>query len=289
MPQRALVLGAGGHAAIAWELGMLVGLAECGIDVRDADLIVGTSGGAVVGAMITGGVTLEQLFNRQIDPDLQTRESAPRVDMVQWRTDLMRAREGAGTPTAFLQRIGAIAIAAATPPESKRRAVMAARLGVDGWPVQKLAVVAVDAESGERRVFDNTAPVHIVDAVAASSAVPGIYPTVTIDGRHYMDGGIYSLENADLAAGFARVLILSLPPRAQSLAVSPLDEAIATLKSGGAAVESIHPDEAALAAFALVGWNVLDPAVREPAARAGRAQAHAAAERVRALWSAGAA
>ena len=80
MGQRALVLGAGGHAATAWELGVITGMADVGVDVRDADLIVGTSAGARVGVQVRSHLTLEELFQRQVDPHLQTKEPAPPVD-----------------------------------------------------------------------------------------------------------------------------------------------------------------------------------------------------------------
>jgi NTE family protein len=95
---------------------------------------------------------------------------------------------------------------------------------------------------------------------------------VTIDGRRYMDGGVYSIDNADLAAGCDEVLILTMPARQPALTIASLESAVETLKQRGATVRVVHPDAPSLAAFASVGGNVLDPAVRAPAARAGREQ-----------------
>ncbi len=285
MTRRALVLGAGGVGAIAWESGLITGMAQAGIDVRHADLFVGTSAGSVVAAQVTSGFALEDLFQQQVDPHLQVKELAPPADFNQLKTEIVRAREGSHGATEILQRVGALALAARTVSESDRRTVIAARLPVHTWPEAGLLVVAVDAESGERHVFDRTIGVSLVDAVAASCAVPGTWPAVTIGRHRYIDGGVYSADNADLAIGYDRVLILALPPRVPSLAVVPLDAALETLDSSGARVQVVRPDEATEAAFASVGGNLLDPSVRERAARAGLEQGRkVAARRVASLW-----
>lgn len=270
--RRALVLGAGGHAAIAWGIGVLAGMADEGRDARGADVIVGTSAGAIVGVQVTSGLTLEELYQRQEDPRLQAQESAPSVNFTIWRAEFMRAKEGPGDAIATLKRFGELALRTPTDAAKARREMMAARLPVHTWPDRRLLIVAVDAESGERRAFDRASGADPLDAVLASSAVPGIWPAVAIGGRRYMDGGVYSIDNADLAAGCDDVLIVTLPARVPPLCVSSLDSAVAALKHAGAHVEVIHPDEAAQAAFASVGGNLLDPAVRGPAVRAGREQ-----------------
>jgi NTE family protein len=109
----------------------------------------------------------------------------------------------------------------------------------------------VDTASGERKVFDGTAGVGLIDAAAASCAVPGVWPPVTIAGSRYMDGGVYSNENADLAAGFDVALIV-----APTVRVSPpitLDMEVAELKRGGTVVAVIPQDEATAAAVAQTG------------------------------------
>lgn len=277
MGKRALVLGAGGHAATAWELGVITGMADAGLDGRDADIIVGTSAGARVGVLIAGDSTLEDLFQRQVDPHLQTKESAPSLDFTRWRTDFMRVKEGPGDATAVLKRFGALALQTPLDLQEARRNMIAAALPSHTWPERRLLIVAVDVETGERRAFDRTSGVDLVDAVAASGAVPGIWPPVALRGPRYMDGGVYSIDNADLAVGCDHVLILTLPSRVPPLCVQSLDIAIDQLSRGGAHVDVIHPNEASQAAFASVGGNLLDPSVREPAARAGREQGRRAA------------
>lgn len=272
MGQRALVLGAGGHAASAWEIGVITGMADAGVDVRDADVIVGTSAGSLVGALIASDLTLEELFQQQADPQLQTKEPAPPVDFTAWRADFMRAKEGPDDPIAVLKRYGELALQTPTDLHEARRDMIAARLPSHTWPERRLLIVAVDVESGERRAFDRTSGVDLIEALAASGAVPGIWPAVALRGWRYMDGGVYSIDNADLALGCHRVLILTLPARVPPICVVSLDAAVDQLRHSGARVEVVHPDEASQAAFATVGGNLLDPSVRKAAVRAGREQ-----------------
>jgi NTE family protein len=282
--RRALVLGAGGHAANAWELGVITGLAAAGVDVRNADLFVGTSAGSRVAVQITSVRPLEELFQRQADPGLQTQESAPAVDFGQWRAAFVRAKEGPTGINDILKRLGSLSPMLPAVPESERRNEIASGLPVHTWPEQNVQVVAVDAESGERRTFDRTSGVDLIDALAASSAIPGLRPLVTIEGHRYMDGGVYSIDNADLATGYDRVLILTLRARVPPTSVVSLEAALEALRGKSAQVEVIFPDEATEAAIASVGGNLLDPSVREGAARAGREQGRRAANLLGSLW-----
>jgi NTE family protein len=157
--------------------------------------------------------------------------------------------------------------------ESERRAVIESRLPSHEWPARALRIVAVDAETGEPRVFDNDSGVRLVDAVTASCAVPGVWPPATVNGRRYVDGGVRSAENADYAAGATRVLVVvplgevDLFPTEKSLS-----QVVNELRAHGAEVAIIAPDEDSRVA---IGANPLDPATRRPAAEAGRAQGRA--------------
>ena len=157
MGQQALVLGGGGHAAAAWEIGIISGMAEVGVDVRKADVVVGTSAGARVAVQITSSLTMEELFQRHVDPSLQTKESAPPVDFLRWRANLMRAKEGPGDVVAALKRFGALALQTSTDLQETRRSMVAANLPSRTWPDRCLLIVAVDVESGERRCPRNLA------------------------------------------------------------------------------------------------------------------------------------
>jgi NTE family protein len=209
MTTHALVLGGGGVAGIAWETGLLVGLAEAGIDVRNADLFVGTSAGATVAAQITSNLTLYELFQRLVDPALQTQELAPQTGFIQeMLAGFTHAFKEGGTSEQILQRIGSLALAAPTVSEAQRREVIVSRLPVQSWPQSRLEIVAVDAFSGQRTIFKRESGVELVDAVMASCALPYVWPPAAINQHRYIDGGCYSIANLDLAAGFDKILVL---------------------------------------------------------------------------------
>jgi NTE family protein len=276
-PTRALVLGGGGLAGIAWHVGMLAGLADRGVDVTDADLIVGTSAGATVAAQVASGIPLEQCFQRQVDPALQNEElRPPGMSIGELWEAMVRLIEETRDPLELRRRTGSLALGADTVPEPVRRAVVAGRLVSDEWPARRVATTAVDAVTGERKVFESGSGVGLVDAVAASCAVPGIWPPVTIGADRYVDGGVYSLCNADLAAGFDRVLVL-----APMVDPALTDQLAAVDISGRSAV--VSPDEGSLAAFTA---DALDPAVRGPSAEAGRRQGAEVSAVVQDLWKA---
>lgn len=283
MTTHALVLGGGGVAGISWETGLLVGLAEAGIDLRNADLFLGTSAGSAVAAQITSGLTLDELFQRQANPALQAHELTPQPDFQKMMADFTLAIKEGGTSSALLQRIGALALATPTVSEAQRRDVIVSRLPVHSWPQNRLEIVAIDAFSGERTIFTRESGVELVDAVAASCAVPCIWPPVTINQRRYIDGGTYSMANLDLAAGFDKILVLQPDPPPFPLPES-LEEQIERLQRQGAQIEVINPDEAMKAALASAGGNALDPSLREIAANLGREQSRHELARVAALW-----
>ncbi len=266
----ALVLGGGGVAGIAWITGLLTGLAEAGQDVTGADVIIGTSAGSNVAAQLGSGLSLPELYARQVEPSLQAAEIMADLDLEAYGAQIAAILRSAGTFAEQRRAVGRYALAAATVPEAKRRAVVESRLPSHEWPARALKIVAVDAQSGEPRVFGNDSGVSLVDAVLASSAVPGIWPPVTIDGHRYVDGGVRSSDNADYAAGASRVLVVS-PLGHIDLWPSekPLAQAVGELRAGGAEVAVIGPDDASEAA---IGASPLDPSTRTPAGEAGRAQ-----------------
>lgn len=274
---RGLVLGGGGVTGIAWMTGLLAGLAENGIDLTAADTVVGTSAGSVVGAQILSGPTLEDLYAAQLtDP---TGEPAARmgatammrfVTAMLWPGDEQHARA----------RLGRAAIKARTVPEAERRAVIERRLPNAEWPQRRLLITSVDAETGELRVFDRDSGVPLPEAVAASCAVPIVWPPITIGAHRYIDGGVRSAANADLASGCDRVVVLA-PITFALRRSNRIDNQLASL---GASIRSavVSPDAQARRA---IGGNVLDPAHRVGSARAGHAQSAMVAESVAATWS----
>jgi NTE family protein len=278
MGSRGLVLGGGGITGIAWELGMIAGLAEQGVDLSVADVVVGTSAGSAVGAQILSGTPIAELYAEQLaDP---AGESGWRMGAgalarflfaAAWPGEGRRAR-------AYL---GRAALAAQTIPEQAFRERFVSMLHAKSWPDRKLLITAVDAQTGEPKVFDRDTGVELVDAVAASCAVPVVLPPMTVAGRRYVDGGTRSIANADLAVGCDRVVVLA----PVNFALKPRLRISRQLRHLGAHVRSVvvSPDSAARKA---IGSGVLDPARRAAAARAGRDQAKTAVDAIRSVWSA---
>ena len=265
-----LVLGGGGIAGIAWHTGVLCGLADSGVDLSVADRLVGTSAGATVAVQVGAGRPLADLFARQVDPASTGIELTPGLSVTElWeRIAPIYAESTDGDDRR--RRLGRLALDADTVDEAVRRRVIAARLEGLNWAGERVSVVAVEAATGRRCVFGGSSGVDVVDAVTASCAVPGVWPPATIGGSRYVDGGIWSLTNSDLAIGCDRVVVLA-PISDRSVH--------AELAGLGAEVTSvvITPDAPSLEAF---GTDVLDPASREPAARAGRAQGRMEAARL---------
>ncbi|HXM56501.1 MAG TPA: patatin-like phospholipase family protein [Candidatus Dormibacteraeota bacterium] len=270
----ALVLGAGGVTGIAWETGLLQGLLDAGLDLTGADVIVGTSAGSVVGAQIATGCSLQDLYERQVTDQPGRRERPPDLGPL---LEFFGARPGVdGAPATrprptpeVLAWIGGQARAASTKmSEASRLHAIKGRLPVHEWPERRLLITAIDTGSGSLAVWERSSAVSLPLAVASSCAVPWIYPPVTIHGRRYMDGGMRSVTNADLAAGSELVVVVAP-------STITLDEEVAQLQADGARIAVLAPDEAALEA---IGPNPLDPERRRAAAEAGLAQAPAAAE-----------
>jgi NTE family protein len=276
----ALVLGGGGITGIAWEIGVLAGLSDAGTEIGGADLVVGTSAGSVVGAQVTSGAELEALYERQLEPPAREKVARmTRSNLAQYGWAMLRSRRN---DVEFRRRVGALALAAEkaglTPPEQERLDVIGARLVGTEWPERALVVTAVDAETGEFRTFDRDSGVPLLYAVAASCAVPGVYPPVTIDGRRYIDGGMRSAANADLAQAYDRLVVLAPIPRG----VGPMASVDAQVTGLVSRVAVVSPDAASRTA---IGRNVLDPAARAPSAKAGRAQAATVAAQVAEVWN----
>jgi NTE family protein len=279
--KNALILAGGGVAGIAWELGVLRGLQDSdpglAAGVLAADLVVGTSAGSAVAAQITSGVPLDDLYGRQLSET--SAEIEVQFDMEQLLARFTAAVSATASPDEALRAIGALALDTETVAEPVRMTAVAARLPVPDWPDRLMLLPAVDALTGQLTAFSKDSGVALADAVAASCAVPGIWPPVTINGRRYIDGGVRSPTNADLAAGYDRILIITPADPNQPVPFGALDEEIERLKPGR--VHVVPADAPSLAAF---GTNPLSPATRGPAARAGREVGRAHAAEAAALW-----
>lgn len=276
---RGLVLGGGGVAGIAWEIGLLTGLADGGVDVTGADRLVGTSAGSAVAAQVTSGAPLAELYERQVSGEAAKTEIPAQLDveemMREWGSALTGRRPGA----AIAKALGGYAMRADTVDEPSRRAVIEARLPRHEWPDRDLRVVAVDARSGRTRVFTRAGSASLVDAVAASCAVPGTWPPVTIGRHRYIDGGTRSAWNVDLARGCDRVLVLAPMPELP-FAAPDAKRGAQRLREASQVLTIAADEESA----EIMGANPLDPAAAAPAASAGRAQAAAHVDEVKAVW-----
>lgn len=264
------MLAGGGIAGIAWETGMLRGIADEAPDAAqallDAEILVGTSAGSTVAAQLGSGLGIDGLYDRQLA--VESAEIDPGVS-IETITGVFLAAMGDpdATTTQKLRRIGEIALATPTLAEEVRRAVIEQRLPSHEWPHRDLRVTAIDTTTGELVTFDRSSGVSLVDAVAASCAVPGVWPPVTIGPRRYMDGGVGSTVNMAVAADCDAAIVLVPSGRSSP---SPFGSgAVAEVDGFAAPTCGLFADDEALAAF---GANPLDPACRIPSAEAGRAQ-----------------
>jgi NTE family protein len=276
---RGVVLGGGGIAGVAWEAGVVLGLRRAGVDLSLADVIVGTSAGSIVGSHVAFGTDLQALAAMTPAPAEGEAAAVPAVSLEVILSALAPLFDQELDPVEARRRVGAAARAAGGDEQPYITRIASLLPATDHWPQRRLLITAVDAESGEPVAWHSGSGVRLDRAVAASCAVPAVYPPVTIGGRRYMDGGIRSATNADLAAGSSAVVVLNaighLTPR------EPLQTELAAL--GTAATLVIAPDEAAAA---VMGTNLLDAAIAGPALEAGLTQAISYAEPARAIWQA---
>ena len=282
--RRALVLAGGGLAGIAWETGVLCGIADespaAARLLLESDVLVGTSAGSAVAAQVSSGHPLEELFARQVAET--SAEIDPGVDIEAITELFLTALDDSNTlgdkKSQQMQRIGAVALATETVPEPVRRDVIAQRLPSHDWPDRELRLTVIDTATGDLVVFDRDSGVGLVDAVAASCAVPGAWPPVTIAGRRYMDGGVASSVNLGVAGDCDAVVILVPVGSGPNAAPSPFGAGpAAEIRAFAGAAFGVFADDNSLAAF---GPNPLDPRCRIASARAGRAQGRREADAV---------
>jgi NTE family protein len=294
--ERALVLHGGGSAGNAWEIGVIAGLFDAGLDVTEPDLIVGTSAGSTAAAQITSRTQPTELLASILTTAPQRRTGpvgsdgarvpiGPVADHMERTSRIIADAEDAAD---MRRRMGAAALeldaASDGSGQTRWRATVAARLPSQLWPERRMLITAVDAHTGESVAFDRHSGVDLVDAVAASTANGFGVPPYSIGDNRYIDGGYRRNENADLAAGYARVLVLSpFGGRSRHPVDWGMDLAaqVAELRAGGSRVETILPDSNARDAF---GVNMMDPSTRPPAARAGYNQGRALAEQLTEFW-----
>lgn len=277
MSDTALVLGGGGPVGGAWLAGVLAGLTEAGIDLRSADVVIGTSAGAVFGSRLLAGVPAAELYERQLSG-----EDAVRLPVTARQTArFLWAALGSRDPQRSIERLARAALRARTGPESDVFDTVGSLLGdVRDWPERELRITAVDAQTGQVKPFDAHSGVTLLEAVAASCAVPVVWPPVTVAGRRWLDGGSRSTANLQLARGYRRVLAIVPIPQAVGPHPSASQQA-AELSDEGARVTLLSPDRAARR---IMGRDMTSDIRRPDAARAGHAQASALARSVADAW-----
>ena len=294
---RALVLGGGGPVGIAWESGLIAGLAQGGADLGKADLIMGTSAGSFVGARLALGADAAKLADPILAeaaappkaPDARPAPARPAPNLAPLMKMMAEAQGGARDPQTVRAEIGAFALAADTLDEAGYIQTFGrsfAGLPQDAWPERDFACTAVDVETGAFQLWTGASGVGITRAVASSCSVPGVYPPVTLKGRRYMDGGMRSGTNADLAVGHELVIVVQVRTAAMAGSAGEahaqrFQDEIDALTGRGAQVVVLSPDDASQAAM---GLNLMDFRKRADAARAGLAQGLADAADLRAIW-----
>jgi NTE family protein len=295
--RRALVLGGGGPVGIGWESGLAVGLAASGVDLSAADAIFGTSAGAFVGAHLALGLDLSLIAPALAESRRQTVAATESQSSLEERMHALMSAitTGAvsGKPEAELRReLGRLALEAEVVSEEEFLRFFDSLEGQE-WP-ETFASTAVEATTGEFVVWRAGGPADLRRGVGSSCAVPCVFPPVTIDGRRYLDGGMRTALNADLAAGFDRVVVISvmamsLPPGMSSSPVfdalmGRVFEELDSLRGSGAEVEVIEPSRTLLQ---ISGWGtaLMDLEKAADAYEAGIVHAGRQAERIAALWN----
>jgi NTE family protein len=285
---RALVLGGGGPVGIGWQSGLAVGLTGEGVHLGDADLIVGTSAGSVVGAQLALAMDLAEGISHLSAPLPVAEGGTGGMDGL--LTAMAEAATGGATPEEARLALGRLATEATTVSEDAFIGAFDLVKGRD-WP-ESYACTAVDVATGEFRLWDSTAGVDLPRAIASSCAVPGVFPPITIGGSRYMDGGMRTPLNADAAVGHDVVIVVSCFALALPEGMSdPMFDALSAqveaeldrLRTAGAALDIIAPGQEFLD---LSGWglNLMDPTLAQDAFDVGVRQAALEAERLRELW-----
>lgn len=195
--RRSVILGGGGVPGAAWMAGLAAELRRRGIDLAAADSIVGTSAGAVVGAALVAGRDLDSFADDPRPPGSTQPPSAVKFELVATVFGVLfdRSRDR----DAARREVGRLAMAE-TPAQPSDFAPIEWLVGGSDWPDDRLRVAVVDAATGQRHVWGRGSGVPLATAVTASRSFPGAFAPVVVENLYYIDGGVWSPTNADLAA-----------------------------------------------------------------------------------------
>ncbi|MDY4022090.1 patatin-like phospholipase family protein [Staphylococcus borealis] len=278
--EHAIVLGGGGSLAIGWELGYLSVLSKANIDVRHADLVIGTSGGAQAGTSLTSQQSWDEIYEQQIAP--KANEAPPVDDMSDIFARYAQIKNSANTPKEWIENYSVYTLEDHNFNESVHINRLQNRIKVSNWP-ENLMITAVNANKAARVALTSDSQVDLHRAMASSGSLPGVWPATTINGEKHFDGGCHSMENADLAKGAKKVLIF-----ATNLPVSTpykLEDAMKALEESGSEVKLITPSKAVFDKLNELGGNTVNPAIRPDIFKAGEAQAFEDVEMIRSFWN----
>jgi NTE family protein len=199
-----VILGGGGEVGIAWETGVLAALeAAAGLDLRSCSVSVGTSAGAIVGALVATGNSAHDLYERELRCEVSSPVPAEEYGDPRSRGDVLFAgshqisREMLalltnedGTPEERGRAIGSLAIRTKTLIDEPRLAAYFAEyIGASEWPSVDFRPTAVDARTGETVLWQQSSGIGFAPAVASSCAIPGFFPPVEFSGSAYIDAG----------------------------------------------------------------------------------------------------
>ncbi len=282
---RAVVLGGGGATGVAWLVGMIRGLADEGIDLGGADLVVGTSAGSIVGSLLADGVSIDEMEQRVItnDPTL-TAEAMASLDFAEILSLFAAWETMPDTSAESMRAIGTMALQAKTLSVRRFRELFDPNVA-PAWPKGEFVCTAVDADTGEFVVLRHDSDTSLADAIASSICVPGIFPPVEVNGRRLVDGGLRSGTNADLASGHHRVLVLApIGSRTDGMdpaAARAAEDEIGALTSSGSVCTLIFPDDAA---NDIIGINRMDESIAQAVMIDARRQGRLAAVEITDRW-----
>ena len=285
-PTRAVVLGGGGTVGVAWQTGLLAGLREAGVDLAEASSIVGTSAGSLVGAMlacgrdVTDALAILAEVGKKLDFDSLGAGS-------QSFLDASRQAVFAADPRQALRAIGSAAQEASTTLTEDDYLGLLGTLDGVAWPAG-FRCTAIDTGTGELVVWGEESGVPLLHAVAASCVVPMLFPTVTINGNRYMDGGIVNHLNAAAAPPSDVLVVVSCLPLEAPSGAPGSDRSPSTIKAdaevaqlrGKTRLVAVDPDFGDLEAPV----KMMDPETAGRAFHIGRRQAEREAAAIRAVW-----
>lgn len=285
---RGLSLGGGGVYFVAWQVSYLHEMARRGIHLAGAQRVVGTSAGSLVSSVLEAGhlarLHRELALLARVPKVLGALAPAGGLSPSQQRAvDLFGAAADSAPDT--IRAIGHAALAAEAPAAAVMRRNVGLILASRRWPSPALHLSVVDAFTGERCVVTSSSQVPIARAVAASSAVPGLFSPQPILDRRCMDGGVSGTGlHLDVVAGAAKVMALGLTDGAgvdvgmmtahPGSIVEELDE----LRATGTEVFFRMPET-------MDPLTLMDPAAVPAAIAMGARQAAADADELRAFWS----